>query len=58
MAMVMGNSASTSSTPFEITRAMNVNSSGTYSVYLVGDMGSGSGATLMKNNASALFFPY
>ena len=58
MVLVTGNSSSISSGPYEISRALTVNSASTYTAYLVGDMGTGAGASLLKNNASAVFFPY
>ncbi len=58
MVLVSGRSTGLSSSPYDITRALTVQSAGTYSAFLVGDMGTGTGATLADNNASALFFPY
>ena len=58
MVLVSGRSTGLSSSPYEITRALTAQSAGAYSAFLIGDMGTGTGASLTSNNVSALFFPY
>lgn len=57
MVIVSGNSTYASS-PYDISRSLVVNSAGTFTAFLIGDIGTGTGASIMKNNTSAVYFPY